>query len=81
MHVDTIGTVLGTRVDTDSESFGRNRDRNLELVDQVRDLLDEAAAGGDRRRSPATANAASCCCVNASSCCSTQARRGWNCRP
>ena len=41
-----MGTVLGTRVDRDADAFRRNRERNLELVAQVRELLDEARAGG-----------------------------------
>lgn len=88
MHVDTIGTVLGTRVDPASDTFARNRDRNLELVEQIGDLLDEARAGGGegRPRSPATGTAGSCCCGNACNCCGnacnccwTPARPGWSC--
>jgi acetyl-CoA carboxylase carboxyltransferase component len=38
--------VLGTRVDPTSDAFARNRDRNLELVEQIQDMLAESRAGG-----------------------------------
>jgi acetyl-CoA carboxylase carboxyltransferase component len=44
--VDTIGSVLGTRVDPEAATYRRNRERNLELVARVRELLDQARAGG-----------------------------------
>jgi acyl-CoA carboxylase subunit beta len=41
-----VGDVLGTRIDPTSDAFARNRDRNLELVGQIQDLLAESRAGG-----------------------------------
>ena len=46
MLTDHIGTVLGTRVDPSSDAFVRNRDRNLELVAEIADLLSQTRAGG-----------------------------------
>jgi acetyl-CoA carboxylase carboxyltransferase component len=43
---DHIGTVLGTRVDPSSDAFVRNRDRNLQLVAEIADLLAQTRAGG-----------------------------------
>jgi acyl-CoA carboxylase subunit beta len=45
-HPTAVGDVLGTRVDPTSDAFARNRDRNLELVEQIQDLLAESRAGG-----------------------------------
>jgi acetyl-CoA carboxylase carboxyltransferase component len=39
-------TVLGTRVDPTDEVFRRNREQNLALVETLRGLFEEAAAGG-----------------------------------
>jgi acyl-CoA carboxylase subunit beta len=45
-HPTAVGDVLGTRVDPTSDAFARNRDRNLELVEQIQDMLAESRAGG-----------------------------------
>ncbi|MDX1659585.1 MAG: hypothetical protein R3343_12250, partial [Nitriliruptorales bacterium] len=41
-----VGAPLPSRVDTDSDTFARNRDGNLELIEQFEENLAEARAGG-----------------------------------
>lgn len=43
-------TTLATSIDLDSEEFGRNRERMLECIAEVEEVLAEAVAGGGERQ-------------------------------